>query len=201
MLPIFLELLLLLAPGTYLYLHLIGPDVPVQQHGQQHTWRASLPAGAEESVLTVALWHGRYDQVLDAWRCMEEDHHHHHQQQQQQQQQPHLVFAPNAGLPAFPSWGPSLRRLLGDGSSGSVGGGSSERIPFLATDYCEEAVWQSMQLLRSLVGPSSSRDCCFDLGGGDLSGGHLNPFRRPYPTIGHGTALPACANALVFGWV
>jgi hypothetical protein len=104
---------------------------------------------------------------------------------------PHLVFAPNAGLPAFPSWLPSLRRVLGVGSAaaGRCAASAGGRAPFLATDYCEEAVHQSVQLLDPLApGRCTSR-------------GALNPFRRPVPAAGHGTRLPACGNAVLFGWV
>lgn len=290
---------------------------PPPHHHHAHLRNASppptppCPTNANSlagSRLTVTLWHGLYDQVLDAWELQQCQQHQLQQRQQHQPQQhqqhqqlpsscprvgaaegrkaaageeaaaptngdqrdrgdsrgtrpaagnvvgtcsaPHLVIAPNAGLPAFPSWLPSLQRLLagrarrtacvvsggtearvGEGCGGrgiigevaaartrgvgSSGGRSTGTVigspnvgrssgsscdgdnggrrcmgtPFLATDYCEEAVHQSLKLLQSL-----EPGCCNVLG-------ELNPFRQPYPTSRHGTALPACSNALLFGWV
>jgi hypothetical protein len=217
MLPCFMELALLLPPGTDLRLDLVGPEVPHQRHGARQTW-GELPG---RSSLTVALWHGRYDQVLDGWRGREASSdvdtgapNGESSSMSDPSPRPHLVFAPNAGLPAMPSWLPSLRRLLeadggtpaGGSGAGDVGGRSSgkargrECMPFLATDYCEEAVFQSLRLLRSLVGTEQDGFSRI-LVGGDGVGGVLNPFRRPLPTFSHGTALPACSNALLFGWM
>lgn len=196
MLPCFLELPLLLPPGTDLRLAFIGPDVPPALHGAARSW-AGVPGGG---ALGVTLWHGTYDAVLDAWAASEATNDggggggggDKVVQEGGTVERPHLVFAPNAGLPAFASWLPTLARLAAAGGgncSGSGGDTSSAPVPFLASDYCEEAAHQSLRLLDALApGRANVR-------------AELNPFRAPVPAAGHGTALPACANALFFGWV
>lgn len=190
MVAVFVEVVLLLPPGTELWLHMIGPDVPEELHGTRWT-SSELPGGGS---LTVTAWHGCYHQVVQSavleggggGCCGASDVSGVADLQRAIAGAPHLVFAPNAGIPAFASWEPSLRMML-DTAGG--GGGGVARAPFLATDYCEEAVHQSLRLLSDM-----SPGCC------EIQG-RLNPFRRPYPTTCHGTALPACSDALIFGWV
>jgi hypothetical protein len=191
--------------------------------------------------LAITLWHGSYHQVQDAWEAAaataaaaaagaEADAPgpaggglgRAAASAAARRRRPHLVFAPNAGLPAFPSWLPTLRRLLaGGGGRGSDsgeargavgggvaggdrsavggdnscahrgGGGAAGWVPFLATDYCEEAAHQSLRLLASLGAPPR---------GAAWVRGSASPFRRPDAAVGHGAALPAFGNAAVFGW-
>ena len=73
-----------------------------------------------------------------------------------------LVFAPNAGLPVYPSWLPTLQCLAGeqaDSESRQVAGHiasqidtqASRQLPLmLLTDYCEEALHMS-QVGQSLT--------------------------------------------------
>lgn len=205
-LPLFIEVALLLPPGTELVIAMIGPDVPRRLHGTEQRWRA-LPGGG---ALAVTTWRGRYDEVVDEWAAAvaaaagcdgggsgggasivaARAH----------AAAPDLVFAPNAGLPAFASWEPTLRRLLegahGDNDSGAeavAAAGAAAApppaaAPFAASDYCEEAAFQSLRLLDALA-PGRCR-----------VRGELNPFRRLVADAGSGTALPACGNALLFGW-
>ncbi|GBF98797.1 hypothetical protein Rsub_11379 [Raphidocelis subcapitata] len=194
-LPCFLETALLLPPGTRLSVHMIGPDVPPALDGRAVTW-AELPGGRLTRGLTVALWHGSFHSVQAAWarrraaggegaRAIPAG-------------APHLVFAPNAGLPAFESWRPTLQLLAAGGRArgdDEGGGGGAGAPPFVATDYCEEAAHQSQLLLQALLPPSGAPP-----GAAPLAAA-VNPFRCPVPAGGHGTPLPACGNALLFGWV
>ncbi|KAF8069536.1 Zmynd15 [Scenedesmus sp. PABB004] len=223
LLPAFAELCALL-PGRTLRVHLCGPDVPAELHGKACSTAAAGGGGS----LTVSCWAGCWHDVADEWQhsggaaaaggaasdggaaagsvpaawtaAAPPD-----------LAQLSLVLAPNAGLPAFPSWLPSLRALLrlapppaacetsAETSSvppvpgaGAGGGGPPAApwrgVPVLFTDYCEEAAAQSGALAAAVLGRG------FDLGPA------LNPFRQPAPAAGHGTRLPAVSNAFLFGW-
>ncbi|KAF5837053.1 hypothetical protein DUNSADRAFT_4886 [Dunaliella salina] len=82
-----------------------------------------------------------------------------------------MVFAPNAGLAAYPSWLPTLQLLAVPGSP-----------PLVVTDFCEEALVKS-QLVQALlpnlrvVQPISP-----------------NPLRQPLRQTTHGNQLPAYSN-------
>lgn len=118
----------------------------------------------------------------------------------------HLAFAPNAGLPAFPSWLPSLQLLAAAAAQGdataskddsckvaegreTADAGSRCHTPVVFSDYCEEAAVRSQQMAAALLAaPFTLPPRC-------------NPFRQPAPAASHGTRLPACSNACLFGWV
>jgi hypothetical protein len=116
----------------------------------------------------------------------------------------HLVFAANAGLPAYASWLPSLQQLCQlaaeqqqhssgaeatDGSCHVTSRLKRSGTPVIFSDYCEEAACMSDQVVQHMLGRSFNLACC------------LNPFRDPVPATSHGTHLPACSNAFLFGWV
>ncbi|KAL6751329.1 hypothetical protein V8C86DRAFT_3142247 [Haematococcus lacustris] len=89
-----------------------------------------------------------------------------------------LALAPNAGLPVYPSWLPSLQRLALTGSP-----------LLLLTDYCEEAMLRAQHLLSALV-PALAPVLPLQ----------LNPVRQPEMRSDHGNALPACSNAFLAGY-
>lgn len=89
---------------------------------------------------------------------------------------PDLIIAPNAGLPAYISWLPTLETLVARGGP---------QVMF--TDYCEEAAEKSRELLAGACGVPLTTPIS------------LNPFRSPIPLTHHGTALPTCSNAFMFG--
>lgn len=60
-------------------------------------------------------------------------------------------------------------------------------VPVLFSDFCEEAVFLSGQLVQHVLGRPFDLHCC------------LNPFRDPVPATAHGTRLPACSNGFLFG--
>lgn len=116
----------------------------------------------------------------------------------------HLVFGANAGLPAYASWLPSLQQLcqlapaqqqhssdfvVTDGSCRVPSHLNRSGTPVVFSDYCEEAACMSDQVVQHMLGRSFDLACC------------LNPFRDPVPATSHGTHLPACSNAFLFGWV
>jgi hypothetical protein len=108
------------------------------------------------------------------------------------------VFAANAGLPVYPSWLPTLQRLASEAPASTCTSTSQQRdqqhggaaaTPVVFTDYCEEAAVKAQVLATQLLGRPFSL------------APRLNPFRCPAPTHSHGTLLPACSNAFLFGWV
>jgi hypothetical protein len=106
----------------------------------------------------------------------------------------HMVFAPNAGLPAFQSWLPSLQGLLRlayptrqpdhDGKQKT----GPAVVPVVLSDYCEEAATKSQHMVTALLGQEFTLES------------YLNPFRCPAPAE-HGTQLPACSSGFLFGWL
>lgn len=81
-----------------------------------------------------------------------------------------LVFAPNAGLEAYPEW------------KGSVD--SFRAGPYcIVTDYCEEAIVRAAEMLRTL-----------GLGAHNCG---LNPFRQPSRDRRAGNSLPSCSNGFL----
>ncbi|GLI67805.1 hypothetical protein VaNZ11_012093 [Volvox africanus] len=119
-----------------------------------------------------------------------------------QQPAPLLVFAPNAGLPVYLSWLPSLELLLAGqdrpvcrmGRSGGAGGGS-EQLPVkpvacLFTAYNEEECVRSCQLLEQLF---NLRPNVRNL---------VNPYRQPLCCVERiGNGLPSYSNGFLYGWL
>ena len=83
-----------------------------------------------------------------------------------------------AGLAAYVSWAPTIRRLL----TGSAG------VVCLFTDYCEEAAERAMSMLQAL-------------GAQTLMPITVNPFRSPLSCTGDDNRLPSYSNAFMFGFV
>lgn len=83
-----------------------------------------------------------------------------------------LAFLPNAGLAAYPQWIPTMRLLI------------SLAVPFLVSDYNEEALELSLRVLVEQCGVDKTR----------ISEIKLNPFREPVKRNHGGVALPSCSN-------
>lgn len=141
-----------------------------------------------------------------------------------------VAFAPNAGIPAYLSWLPTLQRLMAPSSpeascidqtdaGASAGPGSTQnsipgslqgyprqaqhhsrgpagaapsseamqrcRIPVIITDYCEEALVRSRQVLVGALGLKP------------VGQPFLNGFRQPLASTAGGNALPACSNGFM----
>ena len=80
-----------------------------------------------------------------------------------------IAFLPNAGLPAYPQWIPTVKLLV------------SLSIPFMVTDYNEEALVLSLDLLNETCGLERTEI-------------NLNPFREPARRKQGGNALPSSSN-------
>ena len=88
-----------------------------------------------------------------------------------------LVFAPNAGLPAFASWAPTMQGLARAG-----------RPKVVLTGLCEEAAFLSLRLLQDYCG----------VGTPELIA--VNAFHCPAFEPAAGNLLPALRNAFIFGF-
>lgn len=152
-LPAFLQAARLLPGAAQLVLLFIGPDVPPQLH-----------------ATAVSSADGRLHCAFRATACYEPNA----APDLRSIRTPHLVFAPNAGVPAYPQlW----RRTCASLSA------ASQPVRLVITDYTEEAAVQTQFALHV-----QGLTC--------VSGPEVNPLRRPVCHPGSGTALPAFSN----GW-
>lgn len=127
-------------------IHLVGPDVPEDLHGQA----LELPSLTKTTV-TVCCWRSLYQD----WAP-------------RQAQRPGLVFAPNGGLAAYESWGPAVGYIR------------EQKLPFYATDFCEEAAGRAARIFEGLFAAPV-----------------LNPFRSPQTCRGRDNLLPSQPNAFL----
>jgi zinc finger MYND domain-containing protein 15 len=87
---------------------------------------------------------------------------------------PDLIFAPNAGVGAYPvEWQCTARAVL-----------AAQTVPLCVSDFTQEAMWTAQLLLQS-AGLHMTR------------GIQLNPFRKPACARGRESALPCYSN----GWL
>ncbi|GMH33302.1 hypothetical protein BSKO_01136 [Bryopsis sp. KO-2023] len=113
-------------------------------------------------AMTMSFWRGVYHDWLNNSSGLHEE-----------SKQADLVFAPNAGLEAYPSWLPTIEML-------------SQTGPFaLFTDYGEEAIVRPAKMLKSW--------------GLNVGGAFVNPFRQPLLRVDSGNVLPCYSNG--FGFV
>lgn len=215
LLPAFVELAMLL-PQHHLELHMIGPDVSDALHGRA----ASVRPQPRQGGLTVVCWSGCWHDMVADWAHLrsvaaqdggELAAPHaargaaaQHSGSWQPAGAPcgafHCVFAPNAGLPVYRSWLecslPQLARMAAPAAAPDAAGhqqravpqDSAVPVPVVFTDYCEEAAHTSGELAEQLLRQRFTLQPA------------LNPFRCAAPSTTHGTLLPSCSNAFLFGW-
>lgn len=182
-----------LLPGTRLRLHLMGPDGPAALHGRSVALHPPFnkaealelmpydgigggdggreqEAATDESACRCTFWQGLYHELVEGPDAV-------------QLPPPDIVICANAGLPAYMSWLPTLKCL----HRSVQGARRGRRLPVVFTDFCEEAAWRSVELIKSVLG----RDVDIPV--------QLNPFRSPVRRFDHGTALPAYSNCYMFG--
>ena len=146
-LPAFLEAVHLL-DISHLMLVLCGPDGPAAMHGRSHT----SPCGRLQALLV-------HCEAYDARVC-------------ESLPAPDLVFAPNAGVAAYPrEWKQTLQVV------------KATNAALCITDYTHEATHQAETLLR-------------DAGLMVTHSAQANPWRKPAASPS-GCALPAFSN----GWI
>ncbi len=114
-------------------------------------------------------------------------------------QRPLVVLCPNAGLPAYPTWGPTLELLLPQSAVNTHAAKTQvqvqdrriRRTPMavMFTGYNEEECVRSGQMLYGMYGMELAVRQ------------EVNPFRQPlwcYERAGN--ALPSYSNGFVYGW-
>jgi hypothetical protein len=117
-LPVFGELLALL-PGLQIYIDFIGPSVPIAREGESlkldgyaKCWDNDCPCKKKASSLgnprlelqgdKMAVSFSQGQIYLRFWTGLYHDRH------SELGALPHLIFAANAGIAAFPSWRPTI---------------------------------------------------------------------------------------------
>ncbi|GJN07450.1 hypothetical protein PR202_ga25283 [Eleusine coracana subsp. coracana] len=110
------------------------------------------------SAVTLKLWkgfyHERYSDIM-------------------KDSNPHLIFAPNAGVAAYPSWVPTIELIRGTG------------IPAFFTDFCEEAAHLASGCISSITGQPLRVPV------------QVNPFRQPIAVDNTALFLPCYSNCFV----
>lgn len=114
-------------------------------------------------------------------------------------ERPLVVLCPNAGLPAYPTWGPTLELLLPDGTVNTQAAKTQVQeqvrrmrhrpLAVMFTGYNEEECVRSGQMLYGMYGMEL-----------DVRQ-EVNPFRQPlwcYQRAGN--ALPSYSNGFLYGW-
>ncbi|CAK9213265.1 unnamed protein product [Sphagnum troendelagicum] len=186
-LPVFGELLALL-PGLQIYIDFIGPSVPISREGEslkldgyakcldndcQCKKKASslgnprlelqgdkMAVSSSQGQIYLRFWTGLY-----------------HDRHSELGALPHLIFAANAGIAAFPSWRPTIELI------------ETLQVPAFFTDYCEEAAFLASQSVAALMQRSQ---VSFDV--------QVNPFRQPLAPSNKELDLPTFSNGFIFGF-
>ncbi|KAK9806175.1 hypothetical protein WJX72_004469 [[Myrmecia] bisecta] len=161
--PILLELSALL-PDIHLHLALVSPDVPKRLHAASEVFCAprQQQGGRATGSLRLTIYYGMYHDLLEELErdCGRAD----------------VVFGPNAGLAAYPSWIPTIQLLA-----------APLAPPAVFTDFCEEAAHRGAVMLQATAGKELSLPL------------KINPFRKPVRCTGRDNALPSYSNAFLFG--
>jgi hypothetical protein len=96
-----------------------------------------------------------------------------------------MIFMPNAGIAAFTSWQPTLRKIVRRVGDTSV----------IITDYTEEAALMGLTELKKLVLREKVADAW------EFLEVQVNPYRQPVSRKTGDNALPSYANGFIFGMI
>ncbi|CAN1311158.1 Zinc finger MYND domain-containing protein 15 [Linum perenne] len=167
-----------LFPDVLLHVELIGPAIPesrfykiaFRSYGEkidmdcyancQDTHCTCRSSMRNSSALSLRLRSGLYH---DRYREIAED------------SVPNIVVSPNAGIPAYPSWLPTIELI------------KKMNIPAVFTDYCEEACHLAAECIASVTGCSTRIPI------------QLNPFRQPLVVQDSPLLVPCYSNCFLFG--
>jgi hypothetical protein len=105
------EVMVGISPGSSLILRMIGPDVSQKNDGLG--WCLSCPESGKQMDITAhtGMYH---DLIISPNSCDTPTPSPH---QSILRETPDVVFAPNAGLAAYPSWLPTIRMLCQPGQN------------------------------------------------------------------------------------
>ena len=96
-----------------------------------------------------------------------------------------MIFMPNAGIAAFTSWQPTLRKIVRHVGDTSV----------IITDYTEEAANMGLKELKKTVLREKLADAW------EFLEVQVNPYRQPVSCKTSDNALPSYANGFIFGMI
>ncbi|CAN8235843.1 unnamed protein product [Cochlearia groenlandica] len=169
-----------LFPRLRISVELIGPDVPQQMDGEtislcgyppcmehececKYSSKIHSPGNESAWSLGVSLqlhrgfYHDRYSDIT------------------KDSGPPHIVIAPNAGIPAYPSWIPTIELI------------KEIKVPAVFSDYCEEAC----HLASCCIETITRQPLSLPIG--------LNPFRQPMAVEETPLLIPCYSNCFIFG--
>lgn len=163
-----------LFPGVQIHIELVGPEVPKSRDGEvvnisryaccsDKSCCCKSSIGSKDlscTAVTFKLWKGFYHE-----RCSDI----------LKDSVPQLIFAPNAGVAAYPSWTPSIEMIKQTG------------IPAIFTDFCEEAAHLASCCISSITGQPLKIPI------------QVNPFRQPVAAENNALYVPCYSNCFVFG--
>lgn len=137
-----------LMPASFLNIRFVGPHVPPQlaRHHLSNT----------RSGVAFSFHAGYYHEVIPELG-----------------RPPDMIFAQNAGFPAYSSWTATLQKLPRD-------------APLIATDFCEEAANRAAQMAQCVSGRALAMPVS------------VNPFRQPVSCHNADNALPSYSNGFMF---
>ncbi|KAI5078428.1 hypothetical protein GOP47_0006099 [Adiantum capillus-veneris] len=157
----------------HIHIDLIGPDVPICRNFEEleliglpqcsdGNCMCKLPSETEalKCRVTFKLWKGFYH---DVYKQVAEGF------------PPDIIFAPNAGVAAFPSWIPTLELIY------------KLQVPSIFTDFCEEATMLALKCIQKVL------DCELSIPM------QINPFRQPMTPPCKVMELPTYSNCFLFG--
>lgn len=171
-LEVFGELCALL-PIQHIHVDFIGPAVPSSRDGHQIELRgfaecsdtdceckSQIERDNIKSSVSLRLWKGLYHKI---YRQLAKD------------VSPDFIFAPNAGIAAFPSWLPTLELI------------DAMKVPAVFTDFCEEATILASDCMKAAL------PCAVTIPM------QINPFRQPITPLTKTLELPTYSNCFLFG--
>lgn len=156
-----------------IHIDFIGPDVPSFRNLEEleltglpecsdDDCKCKLPSEKAnmKCSFTCKLWKGFYH---DVYKQVAENF------------PPDIIFAPNAGVAAFPSWIPTLELI------------NRLQIPAIFTDYCEEAAILASRCIQEVLACQLTIPM------------QINPFRQPMTPPCKVMELPTYSNCFLFG--
>lgn len=163
-----------LFPSVQIHIELVGPEVPKSRDGEvvnisryaccsDKSCCCKSSIGSKDlscTAVTLKLWKGFYHE-----RCSDI----------LKDSVPQLIFAPNAGVAAYPSWMPTIEMIRQTG------------IPAIFTDFCEEAAHLASCCISSITGQPLKIPI------------QVNPFRQPVAAENNALYVPCYSNCFVFG--
>lgn len=171
-LEVFAELSAIL-PFEHIHIDFVGPDVPSFRSFEETKLLSFLKCSDDECKckLTSQTTDTKCSVGLKLWKGL----YHHVYEQLVEGSLPDLIFAPNAGIAAFPSWLPTLTLI------------KKLQVPAVFTDFCEEATVLACKCVKHVLACELTIPM------------QINPFRQPMTPPNKVLELPTYSNCFLFG--